>query len=148
MAKQKKTQLEKWLHHVYYTPKQASSYGGVQSVQREVNKKKKTTIQSVQKWLSQQDTYTLHKPVRYKFRRRQTIVGGIDHQWQADLVDMTSLSIHNNGIKYLLTCVDVLTRFGWVQPLTNKTGKSLVAAFTKIFQTGRKPLALQTDKGR
>ena len=147
MAKKKKTQLEKWLNLIYYTPKHAASYGGVQAVQREVNKKKKTKIQPVQKWLSQQDTYTLHKPVRYKFQRRRVIVGGIDHQWQADLVDVSRLSKFNKGIKYLLTCIDVLSKYAWVVPLKDKTGQRLVEAFQLIFKSGRQPFALQTDKG-
>jgi hypothetical protein len=33
------------------------------------------------------DTYTLHKPTRRRFPRRQVVVYGIDHQWHADLVD-------------------------------------------------------------
>jgi len=148
MAKKKTTKLEKWLNLVYYTPKHAASYGGIRAVQREVNKKKKTKLQPVQKWLSQQDTYTLHKPVRYKFQRRRVIVGGIDHQWQADLVDVSRLSKYNKGIKFLLTCIDVLSKHAWVFPLQDKTGKSLVAAFEYIFQLGRQPLSLQTDKVR
>ena len=116
-------------------------------MQREVHKKKKTKIQPVQKWLSQQDTYTLHKPVRYKFQRRRVIVGGIDHQWQSDLVDVSRLSKHNLGIKFLLTCIDVFSKYAWVIPLKDKTGKSLVVAFEQIFRTGRQPLALHTDKG-
>ena len=145
--KRKKVQLDKWLNVIYYTPKHAASYGGIKAVQREVNKKKKTKIQPVQKWLSQQDTYTLHKPVRYKFQRRRTIVGGMDNQWQADLVDVSHLSKHNKGIKYLLTCIDVLSKYTWVVPLKNKTGQSLVKAFQVIFDSGRKCLSLQTDKG-
>ena len=147
MAKKKKTQLDKWLSVIYYNPKHAASYGGVQAVKREVNKKKKKKIGPVQKWLSQQDTYTLHKPVRYKFPRRRIIVGGIDHQWQADLVDVGRLGKHNKGFKYLLTCIDVFSKHAWVVPLKDKTGKILVEAFKFIFKDGRQPLALQTDKG-
>jgi hypothetical protein len=29
------------------------------------------------------------------------VVYGIDHQWQADLVDLAKLSSYNKGIKYL-----------------------------------------------
>ena len=72
---------------------------------------------------------------------------GIDHQWQADLVDLGRLSKFNKGVKFLLTCIDVLSKYAWVVPLQNKTGQSLVTAFLKIFETGRRPLALQTDKG-
>jgi hypothetical protein len=74
-------------------------------------------------------------------------VYGIDHQWQADLVDLAKLSSYNKGFKYLLTCIDVLSRYAWVVPLKDKTGKTLKDAFQVIFKSGRRPIRLQTDKG-
>jgi hypothetical protein len=66
-------------------------------------------------------TYTLHKPTRRRFPRRRVVVYGIDYQWKADLVHLTKLSSYNKGFKYLLTCIDVLSRYPWVVPLTDKT---------------------------
>ena len=65
----------------------------------------------VLEWLQLQPGYTLHKPARKRFRRNRVIVFGIDSQWQADLVDLQSLSQWNRGYKYLLTCIDVLSKF-------------------------------------
>ena len=39
-------------------------------------------------WLKQQNTYTLHKPVHYRFKRNRVIVGGIHKEWEADVVVM------------------------------------------------------------
>jgi hypothetical protein len=75
------------------------------------------------------------------------VVYGIDHQWQADLVDLGKLASYNKGFKYLLTCIDVLSKYAWVVPLKDKTGKSLKEAFQVIFKTGRQPIRLQTDRG-
>ena len=94
-----------------------------------------------------QPGYTLHKPSRRRFRRNKVFVNGIDDQWQADLVDLESLSRWNRGYKYLLTCIDILSKYAWVVPLKTKTGSELVKAFTNIFQQGRKPEKLQTDAG-
>ena len=47
---------------------------------------------------------------------------------------------------YLLTCIDVLSKYAWVVPLKNKTGKSIIDAFETFFAE-RKPGKLQTDKG-
>ena len=71
----------------------------------------------------------------------------IDSQWQADLVDLQHLSRWNQGYKYLLTCIDVLSKYAWVVPLKSKTGASLVVAFESIFQEGRKTEKLRTDAG-
>ena len=98
----------------------------------------------VKTWLRSKDTYTLHKPVRYNFLR--VIVTWIDDQWQADLVDISSLARFNKEYKFLLTCIDVFSKFAWVVPLKNKSGKNLVNGFQSFLNLGRSPEKLQTDK--
>lgn len=142
--KQKKSSVTTVLEQAYYNPRRPGSYGGVQALARVAKLKRP---QEVQEWLSHQDTYTLHKPVRRNFLRRRIIVGGLDHQFQADLIDVKNLKNDNDGFVFLLTCIDVLSKYAWVVPLENKTGTSLVKAFEDIFAQGRKPLKLQTDKG-
>ena len=127
---------------VYYDPVSPGSFGGRNRLKRTVGRGR------VKEWLESQDTYTLHKPVRYNFPRRRVIVSGIDDQWQADLVDLQSLSRFNADVRYLLTVIDVLSKFAWVRPLKNKTGSVLVQAFSSILEeSGRRPRKLQTDKG-
>ena len=104
------------------------------------------TKKEVREWLQSQVTYTVHKPIRRRFPRRRVVVYGIGHQWQADLVDVSRISSYNKGFKYLLSCIDVLSRYSWVIRLKDKTGKTLVAAFTTIFESGLRPVHLQTDK--
>ena len=93
-----------------------------------------------------QDAYTLHKPVRKHFKRRITFTTGIDDLWQADLVDLSSISKYNDAYKFLLTVIDVFSKVAWAVPLKNKSGQTLTEAFSKLFQE-RKPAHLQTDKG-
>lgn len=137
--------LDPVLKKLYFDAKLPGSFGGVEALRRNVPRVKRGDIRQ---WLAHQDTYTLHKPVRHRFSRRRIIVGGIDHQWQADLIDVQKLKKHNDGYTFLLTCIDVFSKYAWVVPLKNKTGASLTAAFEVIFNSdGRKPLKLQTDKG-
>ena len=65
----------------------------------------------------------LYKPVTRKFRRRRVNVNGIDEVWAADLIDMHSFSKDNKGIKYLLTVIDIFSKFVWIVPLKRKTGQ-------------------------
>ena len=106
----------------------------------------KFTHKQIKDWLSKQDVYTLHKPVRWRFRRRRIFTSGIDDLWQADLVDMSAISKYNDVYKFLLTCIDVFSKYAWAIPLKNKSSKSIVTAFTKLFEK-RIPANLQTDKG-
>ena len=132
---------EKRLSSAYYDVKGVGSFGGI----RPLAKTSKVDTKRARAWLSSQDVYTLHKPVRYKFPRRKTIVGGPHQQWQADLIDVSRLSRHNQGTKFLLTCIDVFSKKAWVVPIKDKTATSLVNAFESIPHS--LPKHLQTDKG-
>ena len=133
---------------LYFDSKSPVAFTGLVPLYREAKKTiPSLTLAGVREWLRENETYTLHKPVRYNFKRNRVYVNGIDDQWQADLVDVSSLSRFNKGNKFLLTCIDVFSKYAWVIPLRNKTSASLVDAFQSILDTGRSPDKLQTDKG-
>ena len=94
-----------------------------------------------------QDAYTLHKTARRNFKRNHVIVGGIDEQWQMDLVDMQSLKQYNDGYRYLLVCIDVFSKYAWIVPIKSKTGPALVEDFKVILSSDRKPNKIMTDEG-
>ena len=132
------------LHRHYYDPKRVGSYGGVAALRRVVPAER-----DVERWLSTQDAYTLHKPVRRHFKRRCVVVGGPNQQWQADLVDMSRLKTANDGTTFLLTVIDVFSKRAWCIPLKSKSAASLVAAFRRLLNdvNNNRPTTLQTDKG-
>src|SRR5213080_3368283 len=53
----------------------------------------------------------------------------------------------NKGYKYLLTVIDVFSKFAWAIPLKLKTGKQMIEVFQYIFKE-RKPKKLWTDAGK
>ena len=89
----------------------------------------------------------LHKPIKRKFEKRRVLVNGIDRIWAADLVDMQGFSKFNRGIKYLLAVIDVFSKYGWLIPLKDETGKSVASALKTIFKE-RKPEKMWVDKGK
>ena len=89
----------------------------------------------------------LHKPVKRKFKRRRVLVNGIDKIWAADLADMQAFTKFNRGIKYLLAVIDVFSKYGYLLPLKDKTGKSVASALKTIFKE-RKPEKMWVDKGK
>ena len=105
------------LNSIYYDTKQTGSFGGIDRLRRASHPALGASVKEVKQWLSEQDTYTLHKPVRYRFRRRRFVVGGINHQWQADLVDMSRLKRYNDDHTFLLTVIDVISKKAWSIPL-------------------------------
>ena len=72
---------------------------------------------------------------------------GIDEIRAADLIDMQAFSKDNNGVKYLLTVIDVFSKFVWIVPLKRKTGLEVANAFSMILKE-RRPSEMWVDKGR
>lgn len=70
----------------------------------------------------------------------------IDDLWQADLVEMIPYSKMNKGFKYMLTVIDVFSKYAWAVPVQDKTGWSITEAFKSILGE-RVPRNVQTDKG-
>ena len=97
---------------------------------------------------AQQLADELHKPIRRKFQTRKVIANNIDDIWSADLVFMDKLFKWNSGYKYILTVIDVFSKFAWAIPLKSKTGVSITDAFNDIIKKyNRKPKCLWVNKG-
>eukprot|EP01038_Epipyxis_sp_PR26KG_P020505 gene20505-29029_t len=55
----------------------------------------------------------VHKPKLKKFSRRKVYAKRVYEILGCDLVDLTFWSNENNGYKFLLTIVDVLSKYAW-----------------------------------
>ncbi|KAL0152653.1 hypothetical protein M9458_052376 [Cirrhinus mrigala] len=134
---------------VYYTPSNPGSLGGKKQLKDAVLKDTGVRLsdKQVSDWLAGEDAYTLHRSVPINYKRNRVVVYGVDMQFQADLVDMSAYSKENDNNKYLLTCIDVLSKYAWVRTLKNKSGVEVTEAFKSILEEGRIPKKLQTDKG-
>ena len=60
---------------------------------------------------------------------------------------MQVFSQFNRGIKYLLAVIDIFSKYGWLIPLKDKTGKSVASALKTIFKE-RKSEKMWVDKGK
>ena len=137
------------LKKIYYDPNHSAGFSSAEKLFRAAKKlKKNITRKNVNEFLEKQPTYTLHHPVKINFQRRKTFAKYLDQIWQADLVDFQKYSRNNKGYKYVLTVIDILSRFAFAEPIKNKTGPSIVAAFNRIFSKYKRiPQKLQTDHG-
>ncbi|GBN88051.1 Putative uncharacterized transposon-derived protein F54H12.3 [Araneus ventricosus] len=130
------------LKKLYYDPKEPGSFGGVKRILEASGLKK----DRVRKFLSGEDPYSLHFPVRYKFQRRKTIAYGLNELWQSDLVDLHKLSRFNRGYRYILTIIDVLSIYLRAFPIKDKKASTIAKVFRKVFKEVRSK-NIQTDKG-
>ena len=61
---------------------------------------------------------------------------------------MQAFSKFNRGVKYLLAVIDIFSKYGWLIPLKDKTGKSVASALKTIFKEKKKPEKIWVDKGK
>ena len=114
----------------YFNPSTPSSFSGLYSFLKTVKKEKDKINENIKS----EDTYNLHKPLRKNFNRSKVIVSGINDTWQVDLVDVTKIAKENRGMKFLLTVIDVFSKFAYIEPIKNKTSESILYAFKKLFK--------------
>ena len=151
--KQKLNKTQALAARQYYQPHRPGSFAGASTHLRHATNLKKRPLTKKQradrlKWLKHQDAYTRHAPVRRKFPRRQVIVPGIHHQYQADLIDLPNIAGYNKGHRYILTVIDVFSKKAYARPLKQKTGAAVTKAFESILEEGQGlPKTVLTDKG-
>ena len=119
---------------------------------------KKTMMEKQQQQQQQQQQLLakeLFSPLITKFKRERIIPLYKDETWSADLIDKSALSKYNNNYKFILTVIDIFTKYVWAVPLKNKSGLSITIGFKIVLsenpQAGsesRKPEKLWVDRGR
>ena len=65
--------------------------------------------------------------------RRKIIVNHIDEIFAADLVEMQKISKINKGYRYLLTCIDIFSKYYFVIPLKDKKGITIKMHYKKFL---------------
>ena len=141
------TKVADKLRHVYYDI--ASNSASLSGNAKVLATAAGTSCRAAEKWLQSQPTYTLHRPAKRHYPTRQYMVHAVDEQWQADLCDMNQLAKFNNGYRYILTIIDILSRYGWARPLKTKTGPEVARAFQYVFNHSKRiPQRIQTDQGK
>ena len=139
---------EKELKRIYHDVKHPGSFGGAENLYQAAKKDGvKVTRGRVKKFLQSLPTYTKHKPLRRRYPRNRVYSHGIDFIWQIDLVDLSRFARFNKGHKFILTVIDVFSKYSWAVPLKNKTGVTLVKAFKRILKEGRCPYKVHADQG-
>ena len=105
------------------------------------------SIKKVKQYLHTKDAYTQFHIAYRKFPRLHVVAKAVNEIWCMDLAQMDKLAEHNQGVKYLLVSVDVLSRFVRVESMKDKTALSTKHAFMKMMSSGPQPRRVWTDQG-
>ena len=142
---------QEYLKKIYYDPKHPASFAGPQKIYKVIKDEGKFNIgmYKIRKFLHNQESYGLHKPVRRRFKRNHVVSAGKDDLWMADLIDMVKYKDWNDGYRFIMLVIDTFSKYVWLRPLKQKSGHDVAEAFKNIFHSyGKSPKKLITDKGR
>ena len=72
----------------------------------------------------------------------------IDNIWGADLINLKLISKLKKGFRFLLSVIDIYSKYAWVIPLKNKKGITVTNVFQRILDESKhKPNKTWVDKG-
>ena len=81
-----------------------------------------------------------HKPFIKKSQKRTVYSGFNDNIWGPDLADMQLISKFNKGFRFLLSVIDIFSKYAWVLLFKDKKSVSIVHIFQKMLkESNRKP---------
>lgn len=112
-----------------------------------MNKKKKQKVESASQ-AKIRIVNELYRPARKNFKRRRTIIRGLDDLWQIDLAEYQQYARINSGYRFILVVIDCFSKYVWTRPLKNKTADAVTDAVGDILNEGRTPENIQSDDGR
>ncbi len=141
--------FEDYLSSIYYDPEHAAAYAGLDKLYRAVRKEGRFVLSrdKIQKWLLKQEDYAVHREDRSKFERRRVVAPFVDYQWDADTANMEYYKKENDGYAYFLLTIDIMSKYVWTVALRSRKAKEMVDAFEQIFERGRQPTRVRSDKG-
>ena len=77
-------------------------------------------FKDVESWLETQPVYTKYRKVEVKYPHCKVLSRGLRYQYQADLVDNSALKRDNHSCTFLLTIIDIFSRFALAIPIKSK----------------------------
>ena len=84
--------------------------------------------------MQQNDAHTKYRQIQRKFPHLKVIAYKINENWSKDIAYVDKFAKNNNGVKYLLVAVEVLTRFLPVGPMRSKSASDAAKAFEKMIE--------------
>lgn len=133
------------LEENYTKPGHPIAFSGINNIFKYY--KGKISIKKIKEFLSQNESYTIHKEY-HKGQRNISYSHFKRYQFQMDLVDIQGLAKYNDDVHYLLTVIDTFTRYAFVRLLKSKHGDIVLHAFKSVLEEAiENPKTLVIDRG-
>jgi len=135
---------------LYYDPARPTAFSTLRKIGVAV-KKNNIKFEDIRDWLEKQDAYTLHRPIRMRYALNPYTMYNVMDVWEYDLVEVRALGKFNDKYKYVLSVIDVFSKYLHLVHLRSKTGTAVASEFISIFEDfnrRRSPVWVRTEKGK
>ena len=146
----KSSEIDSFLQEIYYDTRNPASFSSVEKLHKYIksNTDKKISKKDIKIWLSKQESYTAHRPVRRRFKRPRVLAFYKNYQWDTDTTNMAKYKKQNDGYGYFAVFIDIFTQFLYTQPMKTLTGQEMVTVLKNFFQKSHyQPHILRSDQG-
>lgn len=141
--------LHRYLERIYYDERSGGGFSTPGKLWHEVRRRgyyRNVGIRRIEQFLTRLAPFSIFRPSRSKFPTPPVQVQGPLRQFDMDLVDVSRQAASNDGTNFLLTAIDVFTKYGYAVPLLSKIGAHVAEAAEDIFDD-RKPFQVCSDLG-
>ena len=131
---------------LYYQPNHL--WKGQKAI-RKLKELSKAKLKVVKQWLSKQAFWQMHLPPPKHVHRPHYEVTIPNEMHQFDLLYIPSDTLYGNKYKYILSGIDVASRYKVARPLRTKKAKDIAAMIADIYKVGplTYPIIFQCDNG-
>jgi hypothetical protein len=140
MAQAQIDEIHNLLNERYYDVSNPASYRSVDVLLKDVNRIQKELNRPavrrsvVKEWLEGEESYSALKQTRIKFsKNRYKIPENNGEHLQCDLISVRQFSEENDGVTMLLGCIDLRSRYAWLEPLLSKDATDVLKGFKRIM---------------
>ena len=138
-------QMSALLNQLYYNPKIGfESSDKLYHKAHDINNA--ITHEEVDDFLDLQETPQVTKPINREVEFDTVESPKIKNNYQMDIMYLPSATFHNS-YKYLLTCIDVYSRYVFVKALHSREGDKVFKAFKEMMDENGIPKNLNVDLG-
>lgn len=117
------------------------------------SRKNAVNLKNLEKSLSKIEAYSMHKPLRIKYKRPSQVIHSPNYNYCMDLIDMQKFKYQNNHYSWILVCLDSFSKILSLVKVKRKTGKdtaeAIQIALKEMSRGGKKfPLQVFSDNGK
>ena len=142
--------IKDYLEELYHDTSKPAAFSGVDKLYREAKKENiyKISRNQIKTFLQSQEDYTVQRQNNRRFKRRRVIAPYVGYQADSDTANFVRYSKQNNGYKYFVVVIGVMSKKAYTRPLKSLKSEEMAKALKSIFkESDIKYERLRTDQG-